>query len=133
MAQKEIAPKLRGWARTFVKGVLGAVALLGSKIRPLVDIDKDGDVDYDDLVMLYNAGVDAAAACKEDLARWAAATQGQRIDMIVERVSSQFPKVDPRIWVGLNWLLALVAKFAAIELARRGVDPAKLALKSLKM
>ena len=84
----------------FEKMMLGALAAMKS----FADADSDGDVDMDDVEILYERTVEVLMQASETVANWASLSVGQRIDAVVAVLKAEFPKVKTTVWVILESL-----------------------------
>jgi hypothetical protein len=78
------------------------------KIEVLVDLDKDGHVDGDDMKLLYDKVVGILLQGEKLVVGWGSMTAGQRIDAVVALCKKEFPGVKTTVWTTLETIANLV-------------------------
>lgn len=93
------------------KAILFALKAWG-QVKKWLDRDKDGDLDVDDLAVVYRAVVDFITEVGPKIKGWPGLTTGERIDAALAFLKTKFPSVKTSLWVILEGLayLALMVK-----------------------
>lgn len=102
-----VSQKAVNW---FESLVLRGMTILPN-IKEWVDVDKDGDVDFDDIQILYQKVMDFLSGAAQLVPEWPTLTVGQRIDRAVDFLKEKFPNVKTSFWVileGLAYLMLLI-------------------------
>ena len=96
---------------SFEKLMIGAMKVW-NRLKTWLDRDGDGDLDVDDLTVLYQAAVEFITVIGPKIKAWPNMTIGERIDAAIDYLKEQFPSVRSSIWVILEGIayLALLIK-----------------------
>jgi|WetSurMetagenome_2_1015567.scaffolds.fasta_scaffold516194_2 hypothetical protein len=95
-----------------LKWFFAHILALCAPFKNLVDIDKDGDVDSDDMAMLLDKVIDFLAQAAVVIPEWKTMTPGARVDRVVETMKAEFPKVKTTAWVVLEALGHFILAYA---------------------
>ncbi|MEN6400851.1 MAG: hypothetical protein ABFD94_02805, partial [Armatimonadia bacterium] len=92
----------------FQKAMLGILSAFSFATK-LLDVDHDGDVDRDDIKIIFNVGADFIAECQEDAAEWNKRSAGERLDWLCAHMQEHFPNTPKAVFINVNSILHLSA------------------------